>query len=206
MKTDIIHVDNRGNGRKAALEQSDIVAAYKKLSHKDAMHLRLLTEEMMGMLTSITGEMEADFWIDDETKENDFRLHLMTTTDMNMVKRDKLIAVSSSWKNSAAKGVMGKIRDLFVRSFEPFDDTGEEFYSAGWMYEDANASGVAADLALQMWSFNKYKQSVVPGEPTEEWDELEKSIVANLADEVEIYIRNRQVEMIVYKKTGDTAK
>ena len=202
MKTDVIHVDTKGNGRIKALEQADIVAAYKKLSHKDALHLRLLTEEMMGMLTSITGEIKADFWIDDETEEDDFRLHLATTTDMNLVKRDKLISVSSSWTNSAAKGVMGKIRDLFVRSFEPFDGTSEEYYASGWMYDDAALSGGVADIALQMWSFNKYKQTVDSKAPTEAWDELEKSIVANHADEVEIYIRSKQVEMIVYKKTG----
>ena len=203
MKTDVIHVDTKGNGRIKALEQADIVAAYKKLSHKDALHLRLLTEEMMGMLTSITGEMEADFWIEDEKEEDDFALHLATTTDMSVVKRDKLISVSSTWSNSAAKGVMGKIRDLFVRSFEPFDGSHEEYYASGWLYDDAALSGGVADIALQMWSFNKYKQSVDKSAPTEEWDELEKSVVANLADEVEIYIKSKQVEMVVYKKTGN---
>ena len=33
----------------------------------------------------------------------------------------------------------------------------------------------------------------------EEWDELEKSIVANIADEVSIAIRGSEVEMTVYK-------
>lgn len=202
MKTDVIHVDTGGNGRLKALEQADIVAAYKKLSHKDALHLRLLTEEMMGMLTSITGEIEADFWIDDDVEEDNFRLHLATTTDMNLVKRDKLLSVSSSSSNSAAKGVMAKIKDLFVRSFEPFDNTHEEYYASGWMYDDAALSGGVADIALQMWSFNKYRQSVDGNVSTAEWDELEKSVVANLADEVEIYIKNRQVEMVVYKKVG----
>ena len=202
MKTDVIHVDTGGNGRLKALEQADIVAAYKKLSHKDALHLRLLTEEMMGMLTSITGEIEADFWIDDDVEEDNFRLHLATTTDMNLVKRDKLLSVSSSSSNSAAKGVMAKIKDLFVRSFEPFDSTHEEYYASGWMYDDAALSGGVADIALQMWSFNKYRQSVDGNISTAEWDELEKSVVANLADEVEIYIKNRQVEIAEYKKVG----
>ena len=34
----------------------------------------------------------------------------------------------------------------------------------------------------------------------EAWDELEKSIVANLADEVEIYIQGSHVELVIYKK------
>jgi hypothetical protein len=36
--------------------------------------------------------------------------------------------------------------------------------------------------------------------PREEWDELEKSIVANIADEVQISIRDTTVEMVIFKK------
>ena len=42
-------------------EQAEKVAAYKGLSPKGALHLRLLTEEMMGMMRSITGEKEGKF-------------------------------------------------------------------------------------------------------------------------------------------------
>ena len=34
----------------------------------------------------------------------------------------------------------------------------------------------------------------------EAWDELEKSVIAHVADEVKISIRGYDVEMIVYKK------
>ena len=34
----------------------------------------------------------------------------------------------------------------------------------------------------------------------EKWDELEKSVIANIADEIEIGIAGKTVEMIVYKK------
>ena len=58
----------------AALAQAEKVAAYKGLTGKNALHLRLLAEEMMGMMRSITGETEGKFWIEDESGE--FRLHL----------------------------------------------------------------------------------------------------------------------------------
>lgn len=207
MKTDVIHVDSEGNGFKKSLAQADVVAQYKDLSHKDALHIRLLTEEMMGMLRSITGKKEADFWIDDDEESDNFRLHLLTETPMNMEKRDKLLSVSTSGENSAVKGVMGKIKDLFTRSYEPLDDSGARYYAAGWMYDDAAVSGGVADIALQMWSFNKYRETISPeGENGQEWDELERSVIANLADEVEIYIRKKQVEMIVYKKCNSSEK
>ena len=66
MKTDVITVSSKGNQMEAALAQAEKVAAYKGLTGRNAMHLRLLTEEMMGMMRSITGETEGKFWIEDE--------------------------------------------------------------------------------------------------------------------------------------------
>ncbi len=34
------------------------------------------------------------------------------------------------------------------------------------------------------------------------WDELEKSVVAHVADDVKVSIRNQQVEMTIVKKLG----
>ena len=95
----------------AALEQADKVAAYKGLSMKDALHLRLLTEEMMGLMRSITGEREGIFWIEDE--DGEYRLHLQVRTLLNSEEREQLLAVSSTGKNESAKGLMGRIRDFF---------------------------------------------------------------------------------------------
>ena len=55
---------------------------------------------------------------------------------------------------------------------------------------------------------NRLKSTVagekeINAEAREEWDELEKSIIANLSDEVSISIRGREVEMTVYKDFGD---
>ena len=65
MKTDVIVVSSNGERMEEALAQVEKVAAFKGLSGKNALHLRLLTEEMMGMMRSITGETEGQFWIED---------------------------------------------------------------------------------------------------------------------------------------------
>ena len=69
MKTDVITVSSRGKQMEAALEQVEKLAVYKDLSRKGTLHLRLLTEEMMGMMRSITGETEGQFWIEDHEGE-----------------------------------------------------------------------------------------------------------------------------------------
>ena len=48
MKTDVILVSNDGNQMEAALNQTGKVAAYKKLSSRNELQLRLLAEEMLG--------------------------------------------------------------------------------------------------------------------------------------------------------------
>ena len=65
MKTDVISVSSRGSRMESALLQADQVAAYKGLSAKDALHLRLLAEEALGLMRSITGETDGLFWIED---------------------------------------------------------------------------------------------------------------------------------------------
>lgn len=199
MKSDVIHVSSTGEGIEQALKQTEAVAAFKSLDQKESIHLLLLAEEMMGMMKGLTGEHDADFWIEDE--DNTFRLHLKSDISMNTETRKKLLAVSTSGENIAAKGVMGKIRDLFSRIVEPTEAEGSA-YAAGWHSETlptAEAAAYARGMSVvanSVWSLNKYKAS----KSGEEWDELEQSIVANLADEIEIGIADHAVEMIIYKK------
>ena len=214
MKSDIIHVTNAGEGMDAALEQASASAAYRGLTEKNALHLRLLAEEMLGMFRQITGNAGADFWLDSEG--NRFELHLSAWPIITEELRRNLLSVSSSGKNAAAVGVMGKLRDIFERAFAsarleaPSDYS--RYYLQGLLIspdpDTVNPMTLALDASLNAeainWSLNRYKAAVElkkteVDETREEWDELEKSIVANIADEVSISIRNGNVEMIVYK-------
>lgn len=204
MRSDIIKVQNSGEGVAKALAASEAVAAYRGLSRKDTLHLRLLTEEMMGMLQGLTGEKEAEFYIEDDSGE--FRLHLITDTAMDSEKRRRLLGSSTSGKNAAVKGVMGKIRDLFQQAFEPQDADMPAYYAAGWMGYDADPFGLDFAAYENTWSFNRYRETVDEEPEKEEWDELEKSIVANLADEIRIGINKNKVEMIIFKKINKEDK
>ncbi len=190
MKSDVIHVTNAGVGIADAKKQTEAVAAFKSLSKKDSIHLLLLTEEMMGMLTALTGEREADFWIEDEN--GCFMLHLRTETAMNADMRAKLLSASTSGSNVAAKGVLGKIRDIFDRIVEPTDENLPGGFSAGWNFSESGQT-------VNVWSLSTFKANA-PRDDKEEWDELEKSVIANIADEIAIGISGKTVEMTVYKK------
>ena len=105
MISDIIAIDNKGKGFDNALEEAGRVAAYGALDKKNATHLNLLTHDMLSPARCITGEMQADFWI--EKVEGQFNLHMTTETVMDAEKRDMLISATSSRKNEAARGAGG---------------------------------------------------------------------------------------------------
>ena len=199
MKTDVVTVSSRGSRMGAALSQVEKVAAYKGLTGKNVLHLRLLTEEMMGMMRSITGETEGKFWIEDE--DSVYQLHLKVDTRMNSGKRDQLLAASSSGKNESAKGLMGRLRDLFDRGADEDVAGSTSAMLLPGFYEHSTAPTLDWE-----WSMTRYHDALSTqisqnnASVREAWDELEKSVVAHVADDVKVYIRGRQVEMVIVKK------
>ena len=181
------------------LNEAEKVAAYKGLSPRNRLHLRLLTEEMMGMMRSITGETDGEFWIEDE--DGEYQLHLSVNTWMDSAKRDRLLSASTSGKNESAKGLMGRLRDFFDRGA---DEDVAAFSSPLLLPEMMEHSSTPA-LDWE-WSMMRYESELSARMSNNEagareaWDELEKSVVAKVADEVKVSIRGDRVEMIIYKK------
>ena len=105
MKSDSISIDNQGSGFEAALSQTEAAAKFRGLNDREALRLRILTEELLGMVKSITGQMTGTFWIDSE--ERAFTLHLSTKTKMDALKRYQFISASTENRNEAAMGFLG---------------------------------------------------------------------------------------------------
>ena len=200
MKTDVITVSSRGSQMETALAQVEKVAAYKGLSQKNTLHLRLLTEEMMGMMRSITGETKGWFWIEDE--DNIFQLHLQVETRMTSAKRDELLAASTTGKNESARGLMGWLRDFFDRSA----DEDVAAVSSPLMMPDMYEHYSGSPSLDWEWSMSRYQEELAPRvqnqdkNALEAWDQMEKSVVSHVADEVKVAIRGQMTEMVIYKK------
>ena len=111
MESDIIQIDNLGNGFEQAVEETKRVAQFRGLDHKNSLRLQLCTEEMLSMAHTVTGEMQASFWL--ESEGNCFALHMTTNTVMDKMKRSLLISSATSRKNEAANSFLGKLRDAF---------------------------------------------------------------------------------------------
>ena len=202
MKTDVIEITPSGEEIRQALLETERAAAYRELEPKQALRLRLLAEEMTGMLRTLIGSERFRYWA--ESEGTHFSLHLAAEAQMTHDLRKALLNASSTGKNAAAKGFMGRLRDVFTR----FADTVTVPaipYEYGYSYVDVTGFDASMDMSpnamLYGWSLRAYRDAVSENrekEP-EKWDELEKSITAKLADDVKIFIRGNTVEMIIEK-------
>jgi hypothetical protein len=202
MKTNVIEVSSSGEGIDKALALAEETARRYGFTDKNTLYMRLLSEELMGMVRAVTGEMAADFWIEEENEQ--FALHLATSTKMHYEKRSELLSLSSSGKNAAAKGIMGKIRSIFEAAMMPESEDMPSFVSMGLMSAEDGGT-IWMNPSATVWSLNAYRSGVEgqvgsSSEAGEAWDELERSIVANLADEVSVAIRGDNVEMVILKR------
>ena len=202
MKTDVIVISPTGEGMAEALKETERAAAYRGLTPKESLRLRLLGEEMMGMLRTIVGDGRASFWVEAEDKV--FSLHLAAGVRMTADMREELLKTATSGRNAAVKGFMSRIRDIFTQLTEP-DSTAIDPKDYGFSYVDVSSfdasMGVTTHGMLYGWSMKEYRSAVEEhrAEEPEKWDELEKSITARLADEVKVFIRGNTVEMVVEK-------
>ena len=89
-KSKRIDIDNRGYHFADALEESEKISRLAGISRKNAIRLRLITEEMLGMVRGITGQCKASFRI--LCDKDRFELFLTTRARMDEKKRSILKA------------------------------------------------------------------------------------------------------------------
>ena len=202
MKTDVIEITAKGEGIDEVLLETERAAAYRGLEPKQALRLRLLAEEMTGMLRTLVGKEAFRYWV--ETEGKTFALHLSGETLMNTDLKKELLNVSTSGKNAAAKGFMGRVREIFSTLSDAYNPAMAD-PQYGFSYVDVIGFDASMDVSPNAapygWSLRAYRDAVEQNrekEP-EKWDELEKSITAKLADDIKIFIRGNTVEMVIEK-------
>ena len=207
MKSNICKLNEDLNCLGAVLAEVEKVTAYNGLEAKKALRLPLLAEGRCGRLPGLTQNFKGEFWA--ESDGDNYELHVeLRADDMDIDLRDELISVSKSGKNAAAKGVMGKIRavaeTMLLTAFDPTLPPAlseGEFYDChgfnmGFGYIDPTVSYETG--YVYSWSLFNYKTAVEEHEE-DAYAELERSIVAKLADDIIVGVRGKQVEIVVKK-------
>ena len=116
MKSNVCKIENGTRDLEAILKESERVAEYNGLSHKQALQLRLLCEEIDGMLPNIVDDFEGELWIDFEDGVCKVNVSVQFP-EVNADKKAELISIAKDQKNAAAVGIVGKIRNAIENFF-----------------------------------------------------------------------------------------
>ena len=197
MKSNVCKIENGTKDLAAILSESERVAEYNGLTHKQALQLRLLCEEIDGMLPNIIDEFNGTLWI--EYEEGVGKVHVsIEIPEFNSDKKEELIEIAKNKKNAAAVGIVGKIRNA-IENFLLNEDAALALSVSGGSTHLAAGYSESVNYAY-IWSLEKYRSSVKKEEQTDAWDELEKSVIASVADDVIVGVKGNQADIIIVKK------
>ena len=175
------------------------------LVRKNAIRFRLLAEETLGMFRALTGKYTARFWLEHEGYE--FRVRLCASTVIDKNKKDGLLSVATSGRNAAAKGFMGRISEVIENGLLDFDkslqlrqdslDGITDFAEMGY----SDTGSLSGEPGTYSWTLDNYRQELKSRDDDElsrgAWDELEKSIVASIAENVIVGVKKNNVDMTI---------
>ena len=176
MKSDIISIDHEGKGFENCLKETEKFAQYQGLTAKQTIQLKMIVQEMLSLARSVTGGMQASFWLEGEGKSCD--TCMTTHTVMDKEKRYLLLSSATSRKNEITNTFLGKLRNAFEEAMTAEAD--HTFYDMPSHAEDFGG----------------------PVEDTD-WDRFERSVLRGLADNVKIAIRGDEVRMTVSKNFAE---
>ena len=196
MKSNVCKIDNGTKDLDAILKESEKVAVYNELTHKQTLQLRLICEEIDGMLPNIVDNFKGDFWI--EFDEGVCKVNIsLCFEDFTAEKKEELVKIAKNKKNASATGIVGKIRSAIENVFLEGDAFGgdmsvESRYFLTEYYDRMDYSC--------LWSLEQYINTVKKDAKSEAWDELEKSVIASVADDVIVGVKGKQADITIVKK------
>ena len=149
------------------------------------------------MLPNIIDDFEGELWIDFEDRVCKVNASIQIP-EFNIDKKEGLIGIAKNKKNDAAVGIVGKIRDVIEDFFLDNERMEALALPAGSLgFGTGYSEGV--DYAY-LWRLDEYRSSVKKEEQAEAWDELEKSVIASVADDVVVGVKGNRAEVIIIKK------
>ena len=202
--SDKFMVNSDAGRMEAARYATENFAWQAKLSRRDTLRLDLLVEETLGMARTMLEDFYGQIWFTAEGKACE--IHFEATADMNADKKEELLSVSSTGKNASARGFMARLGEtisgLLRSAGKSMDAYGQETMKYGIVHTPDMAG--ASTGMVTVWSLQSYVSDLnaaPDGDTGAEaaWDELEKSIVAKLADDVIVGVRGDRIDLVIKK-------
>ena len=206
MKTEVMIITDDLQGKDDILKAADKFSQYNDIKDKSALHIRLLTEEAVSMVNGIMENFKAKLWLESEKTDKGLLCRICVTAEkaVNSKQEEQILSVATTGENESARGILGKIREMFRLSvqqstegvYQGTDPRADGWYSMG-MCSGGMQSGAA--MAASMWSLTAYRSNLPADSANENWDELEKSIIAKVADDVKVWLKSESTEIVIEK-------
>jgi hypothetical protein len=195
MQSNVCKIEKGIKDLAAILKESEKVAVYNELNHKQTLQLRLLCEEIDGMLPKIIDDFDGDFWIDFE--DGVCRVNLsIQFAKFTSKKKKELLGLAKDKKNASVKGIVAKVRAAIEEFF-----LDEENINAMSMMSEFDGMTVGSCVeSSYYWSLDQYRSNVKKAQKAEDWDELEKSVIASVADDIIVGVKGLQADITIIKK------
>ena len=195
---------NSDAGRMAAARYATEDFAWQiKLDKRDALRLDLLVEETLGMVKNMLEDFYGQLWFTADGKACE--IHFEATSDMDVEKRQELLSVSSTGKNVAHRGFMAKLGEVISGALHGFGRTmdayGQETVKYGIVHSPSPMMG-NADM-MTVWTLQTYRDGLDQASDDDAeaaLDELEKSIVAKLADDILVGVKGDRINLVIKKQ------
>ena len=195
---------NSDAGRMAAARYATENFAWQaKLEKHDMLRLDLLVEETLGMVKAMLEDFYGQLWFEGDGKTCE--IHFEATADMDVQKKYDLLSVSSTGTNAAAKGFMAKLGEMISGALhglsKSLDAYGQETIRYGVVHTPGMMIG-DADI-VPIWTLQTYRTDLAKAADEQDaedaMEDLERSIVARLADDILVGVKGDRVELIITK-------
>ena len=205
MVSEKILINDRAEHMPTVNAAAEAFAAGMKLTHRATLQFGLLVEETLGMTRAMVEEFYGQLWFEGENQRCE--IHLQATADIDSDQKFALLSVSSSGQNALKKGFMGMIGEFFSRAAHgigaSIDAYGEETLMYGMVHNGTMDTAAMMGMTT-LWTLHDYRHELdearsADANAEEAWDELEKSIVARLADDVVVGVKGSRLELVIVK-------
>lgn len=186
-------IDGSREAIMAALREADRFAAETGLTGKQALQLRLLAEELLGVVNGAAKVRDGSFVM--ELTNGEYQLRLSARTfPIGEVAERKLLDASTSGENDLHQGVAGKIRMV-----------ADWYAKGGGLSGRSGIGGGFSDDLSGEWSLALLRNQQAREKKAQKWDALETSVLNHLADDVRVGLRREKVTITVLKTFHHTS-
>ena len=174
------------------------------LDRRDTLKLDLLVEETLGMAKVTLEDFYGQLWF--TAKGRRCEIHFEATADMDSFKKRELLSVSSTGKNAAARGFMARLGEVISGALRGVGDTMDAYGAQTIQYGIVHAPYTMAfnGEMTPIWTLQTYRMDLAQADGDDRaaeaaQEDLEKSIVARIADDVVVGVKGDRVDLIITK-------